>query len=71
MTQIMNKQGGMRARRDDSISGLPTEKYKSEYERLFGKKDKSDESKQQCGQDDRGRVSPEERGLCPGKEGLH
>ena len=53
--QVMNKNGGMRARRDDSVSGLPTEKYKSEYDRLFGKKkDKADESKQQHSEDARG-----------------
>ena len=37
---IMNKNGGMRSQRDDSISGVPTEKYKSNYDRLFGKKSK-------------------------------
>lgn len=51
---IMNKNGGMRSQRDDSVSGVPTEKYKSNYEKLFGKKNKKvalkeepkDESKQ-------------------------
>lgn len=50
---IMNKNGGMRSQRDDSISGVPTEKYKSNFDKIFGKKKEKkieevvkDESKQ-------------------------